>query len=154
MFLLGSPGCGHLVVTKSLQDTQISTRGRGSRLDHVEVHTVHQEDDDLVLDLALQQGEQDDLLEHFVRVVHGLPQPAVVVLLLEAGQGGALRQLGVNAVEELDQMGPGAEPLVGHNIAGDHLAPQQTLLPGAGLLLLQLPAHRCLPCPGAEIRQK
>ena len=132
-----------------MKDLKIFTRGRGSRLDHLEVQTVHQEDDDLVLDLALQQGKQNDLLENFVRVVHGLPQPTVVILLLEPDQCRALRQLGVNVVEELDEVGARTQSLVGHDIAGDHLAPQQTLLPGAGLLLLQLSAHRGLPCPSA-----
>ena len=52
-------------------------------------------------------------------------------------------------MEELDQVGPSAGSLVGHNVTGDHLAPQQVLLPGAGLVVLQLSAHRCLPRPRA-----
>ena len=130
MFLLGSPGLSRSNIYQVFH-LEISTCGCGSRLNEVEIKAVHQEDDNLVLDLALQQGEQNDLLEHFVRVVHRLPQPTVVILLLEPGQSRALSQLGVDVVEELNQVRPSADSLAGHNIAGDHLTPQQVLLPGA-----------------------
>ena len=93
------------------------TSGCSSGLDDVEVETVHQEDDHLVLDLALQQRKQDYLLEHLVRVVHSLSQPAVVVLLPEAGDGGAVHQLGVDVVQELDQVRPRAQSLVRDHVA-------------------------------------
>ena len=72
--------------------------------DEIEVEPVYEEDHNLVLHFALQQREEDDSFEHFVRIADSFPEPGGVFLLDEAFDGPRLAELGVDGVEEVDEV--------------------------------------------------
>ena len=57
-----------------------------------------------MLYFTLEQREEDHSLEHLVRVGDGFPKPGSVLLLDEAFDGRRLAELGVDRVQEVDQV--------------------------------------------------
>ena len=80
------------------------TRSAGTTRDEVEIEPVHEKDHNLVLYFTLEQREEDHSLEHLVRVGDGFPKPGSVLLLDEAFDGRGLAELGVDRVQEVDQV--------------------------------------------------
>ena len=80
------------------------TRSTSTTRNEVEVKSVHEEDHNLVLYFTLQQREEDHSLEYLVRVSDGFPKPGSILLLDEAFDGRRLAELGVDRVQEVDQV--------------------------------------------------
>ena len=90
-----------------------------------------------MLNFTLQQREENDSLEDFVRIADSFTEPGGVVLLDEAFDGPRLAELGVDGVEEVDEVGVwGDGGVAGRaHVGGQQLAPQQVVLPASILLL-------------------
>ena len=96
-----------------------------------------------MLHFALQQREENDSFEHFVRIADSFPEPGGVFLLDEAFDGPCLAELGVDGVKEVDEMcigGGGGVPCRAH-VGRHQLASKQVVLPAPILLLGELPAE-------------
>ena len=57
-----------------------------------------------MLYFTLEQREEDHSLENLVRVGDGFPKPGSILLLDEAFDGRGLAELGVDRVQEVDQV--------------------------------------------------
>ena len=57
-----------------------------------------------MLHLAFQQREENDALEHFIRIADSFSEPGGVLLLDETFDGSRLAELGVDGVQEVDEV--------------------------------------------------